>query len=241
MADVFSSLKQGTSDFGIVPIENSTEGVVNQTYDLMLSNKACLVSEHLLRIEHCLAAPQGAQLEKLRRVYSHPQALAQCREYLDSIGLEQIPYNDTATSARTVSENGNLEAAAVCNSRAACMYGLNVLRTDIGTEKENYTRFIVLSQIPVLSYGADKTTLSFTLENRFGTMASAFNCFAVYGINITPPTVRPIKGKQWEYTFYLDCNESATSWRMQNALDMLRKSALDIRIHGSYKSSKQRL
>ncbi len=202
--DVFESVATQETPFGVVPLENSIEGSVNQTYDLFLRYDLKVCGEVIVKIEHCLIANPSTRLESVRAVYSHPQALAQCRSFLERLGRELIPTYDTAGSVKMLREKGLKDAAAVASERAAELYGMKILARDIADNKENYTRFFVLSKEDSAMSGKDKTSIIFSAVHEPGSLYHALGEFAKRDINLTKIESRPTKQTPWEYNFYLD-------------------------------------
>jgi chorismate mutase/prephenate dehydratase len=234
LAEVFGSVDKQEAQFGVVPVENSLEGSVNQTYDLFLTYNLKVCGEIIIRISHCLIANPNTSLEAVKTVYSHPQALAQCRSFLERLGRELIPTYDTAGSVKMLKEKGLKEAAAVASEKAAEIYGMKILAREIEDNPENYTRFFVLSKEDSPMTGRDKTSIIFAATHTPGSLYHALGEFAKRDINLTKIESRPTKQKPWEYNFYLDFEGHRTEENCAAALKALEKSALFIKILGSY-------
>jgi chorismate mutase/prephenate dehydratase len=232
--DVFESVEKQTTQFGVVPIENSLEGSVNQTYDLFLKYDLKVCGEVIIRVSHCLIANKGTTIEQIKTVYSHPQALAQCRNFLERSGWELIPTYDTAGSAKMLKEKGLEGAAAVASERAAKLYGLEILAKEIEDNPNNYTRFFVLSTEEAPVTGKDKTSIIFSATHKPGSLYQALGEFAKRGISLTKIESRPTKQTPWEYNFYLDFEGHRSDPRCAEALEALRKYSAFIKILGSY-------
>ena len=232
--DVFESVEKQETQFGVVPIENSLEGSVNQTYDLFLKHNLKVRGEVIVKIDHCLIANPSTRLEAVKAVYSHPQALAQCRKFLEQLGRELIPTYDTAGSVKMLKEKGLKEAAAVASERAAELYGMKILARDIADNPENYTRFFVLSKEDSPVTGKDKTSIIFSATHAPGSLYHALGEFASRNINLTKIESRPTKQTAWEYNFYLDFEGHRSEERCAAALKALEKYATFIKILGSY-------
>ena len=232
--DVFENVLEQETSFGVVPVENSLEGSVTQTYDLFLKYDLKVCGEVIVKIEHCLIANPSTSLETVKAVYSHPQALAQCRNFLERLGRELIPAYDTAGSVKMLKEKGLNDAAAVASERAAEIYDMKILARDIADNKENYTRFFVLSKEDGAATGRDKTSIIFSAVHEPGSLYHALGEFAKRNINLTKIESRPTKQTPWEYNFYLDFEGHRNEERCAEALKALEKYAVFIKILGSY-------
>jgi len=238
-SDVFKSVEAGNADYGVVPIENSIEGSVNQVYDLFLEYDLKVCGEIILKIEHCLLANRNADLNSIKVVYSHPQALAQCSNFLERLGCEIIPTYDTAGGAKIVKERGTNDVAAIASERAAEIYGMKILARDISNTPDNYTRFLVISTEDSPPTGNDKTSIIFSLKHVPGSLYKALEEFALREINLTKIESRPTKRRPWEYNFYLDFEGHRNDPKCMEALKGLEKKATFIKILGSYPKAKQ--
>jgi len=232
---VFQSVSSGSCDAGFIPIENSLAGSIHQNYDLLLQNDLWVVGEHRLRINHCLIALPGASLGTIRRVISHPQALAQCQAYLRSLpGVRAEPVYDTAGSVKIIRDRADPSIAAIASRRAAQLYGMDILQENIEDNPENYTRFLILSQKAVTPGRDAKTSIVFTLKNVPGSLFRALSALALRDIDLTKIESRPLVGKPWEYLFYIDFLGSTTDPAVDRALAHLSEYALMLRVLGSY-------
>ena len=234
LTEVFEIVDKQEAQFGVVPVENSLEGSVNQTYDLFLTYSLKVCGEVIIRISHCLIANPSTNLEAVKTVYSHPQALAQCRRFLERLGRELVPTYDTAGSVKMLKEKGLKEAAAVASEKAAEIYGMKILARAIEDNPENYTRFFVLSKEDSPITGRDKTSIIFAAAHIPGSLYHALGEFAKRDINLTKIESRPTRQKPWEYNFYLDFEGHRTEENCAAALKALEKSALFLKILGSY-------
>ncbi len=233
-SDVFKKVEIGETEFGVVPIENSIEGSVNQVYDLFLIYDHKVCGEVVLKIDHCLIANKGTKLEDIKIVYSHPQALAQCRSFLESLNCEIVSTYDTAGSVKMIKEQQIMNAGAVAAERAAKIYDMEVLSRDISDTSNNLTRFFVLSKNDASVSGNDKTSVIFSTKHVPGALYQVLGEFAKRGINLTKIESRPTKRQPWEYNFYLDFEGHRTEKRCSEALDGLRKKAVFVKVLGSY-------
>jgi prephenate dehydratase len=237
LPEIFDAVKNGTA-YGIVPIENSTEGPVTQTYDLLLESNLTIVGEVIVKIDHCLIANPGIGMKDIRTVYSHPQALGQCRSYIEKHGFNSIPFYDTAGSVKMIKEKKLNDSAAVASSMAASVYKMKVLARSIQSNKRNFTRFIVMAKKnKTISW--NKTSIAFGSRHKSGSLFHALNCFAKNGINLLYIESRPIIGRPWEYNFYIDCEGSIKDKKLSAALKELRKDTTFVKILGSYKSARR--
>jgi chorismate mutase/prephenate dehydratase len=234
LTEVFDTVQKQETRFGVVPVENSLEGSVNQTYDLFLTHDLKVCGEIIIRISHCLIANPSTTLDDVKAVYSHPQALAQCRRFLEHLGRELIPTYDTAGSVKMLKEKGLKDAAAVASEKAAEIYGMKILQREIEDNPSNYTRFFVLSEEDSPKTGKDKTSIIFAATHTPGSLYHALGEFAERKINLTKIESRPTKQKAWEYNFYLDFEGHRSEPRCAEALDALAKSGAFLKILGSY-------
>jgi prephenate dehydratase len=207
-ADVFSALQEEAVEAAVIPIENSLAGSVSEHFDLLLTHDVKVERETLLRIRHNLIAISGANMGEIDRVFSHPVALAQCRQFLASHPrMEAFAFYDTAGSVKQLVELRDHHAAAIASEAAAHYYGAQILEADIEDRPENFTRFFLVrrSKNAVTDPKANKMSLAFSLENRPGSLAAALAEFSALGTNLTKIESRPVHGKPWEYIFYVDC------------------------------------
>ncbi len=233
-SDVFRSVENGETEFGVVPIENSIEGSVNQVYDLFLKYDHKVCGEIVLKIAHCLIANPGTSLDDIKVIYSHPQALDQCRGFLESLNCELISTYDTAGSVKMIKEKQLMDAGAVAGERAAEIYGMNILAEDISDNPYNFTRFFVLSKTDAPSSGNDKTSVIFSTKHLPGALYQVLGEFAERGINLTKIESRPTKRRPWEYNFYLDFEGHRSEKRCAEAIEGLRNKAVFVKVLGSY-------
>jgi chorismate mutase/prephenate dehydratase len=234
LSDVFGSVEKGETLYGVVPIENSIEGSVNQTYDLFLTHDLKVCGEIVLKIVHCLITNPKTKLNSVKVVYSHPQALAQCRGFLEDLDCELIPTYDTAGSVKMMKEKRLMDAGAIASERAAEIYGMKVLGKEIADNPNNYTRFFVLSKNDSPPTGKDKTSIIFSTKHVPGALFHALEEFASRDINLTKIESRPTKQQPWEYNFYLDFEGHRLEERCQEALRALKKRSAFVRVLGSY-------
>lgn len=234
--DVVKAVIRGRANSGVLPIENSLHGSVLENYDLLLHHHLFIIGEVKLRIVHHLLAHKTVSLDQIRRVYSHPQALAQCRSFLKKLShAEPLAFYDTAGAAKFVVEQKFADAAAIASAQAARVYGLKVLARGIENNHQNYTRFLVLARYPVKATTQAKTSVVFTVKNVPGSLYTALSSFAARKINLHKVESRPIVGRPWEYLFYVDFEGSVNEHRCSEAIESLRKVASSVRVLGSYR------
>ena len=231
---VFASVEQGFCDVGVLPIENSLAGSIHRNYDLLLQHGLSIVSEYHLRVEHCLIGLPGASLTEIRSVISHPQALAQCDNFLRKLGVSTSAAYDTAGSVKIIQEKGNLAQAAIASQRAAEMYTMSVLVQGIEDNAANFTRFLAVALEQVIPAADAKTSIVFTLRNMPGALFKALSVFALRDIDLTKIESRPLVGKPGDYLFYIDFAGSTADQSPARALDNLSEYTLTLRVLGSY-------
>jgi prephenate dehydratase len=233
--DVFQFATKHPAAFGIIPIENSVFGSVHQNYDLLLRHRLHIVGELKLRIQLHLMALPGVKMEGIRFVYSHPQALGQCEDFLRTMhGVNVVAYYDTAGSAKMIKEELRRDAAALASARAAKTYGLHILKRNVESNHHNYTRFIVLSRRATSARVNGKMSLVFSVKNIPGALFKALAVFALREINLLKIESRPLVGRPWEYLFYLDIEGKPTAPHVRQALEHLSELASFVRVLGSY-------
>ena len=237
----FSRLLQavldGQIDYAMQPIENTTAGSINEAYDLLARLDLHLVGEEVLKVEHCLAVLPGTHLDQIRRVYSHPQALAQSSDFLAALtDCAVISFTDTAMAMKKVRDEGVREQAAVASERAAGLYGLEVLAHDIANQKNNFTRFVVASKqaSEVASDAPCKTSLILTIRHERGALARCLNVLADHGLSLTKLESRPLPNTPWEYIFYVDFEGNLRDPNVASAIEDVRGNTLAMRVLGSY-------
>ncbi|MBA3960916.1 MAG: prephenate dehydratase [Chthoniobacterales bacterium] len=236
-AAALDALAGHETERAFLPIENSVAGSITETYDLLQRTDLHIVGEELYRVEHCLLALDAVPLERIRRIGSHPQALAQCGNFLQSLGHCRIEVEaDTASAAMLVAEAGDLSRAAIASEEAATHYGLHVVRRDIANEKENFTRFIAVAREP---QPADprlphKTSLLLTIAHHEGALTRGLETLTRHGVNLTKLESRPLPGRPWQYLFYLDHEGGLHEEHVVRAHAELATHAEALRVLGSY-------
>jgi len=231
---VFKEVESGGVQYGIIPIENSIEGSISRSYDLMAESGLMVSGELNLRVNHCLIGNPGATLDGIRRVYSHPQALGQCGIFLRQLKFELIPTYDTAGAVKLIKEKGDLSSAAVASERAAAIYRMKILARNIMDNPNNFTRFFALALHDAPPSGNDKTSVVFAVKHRPGALYEFLRILAEGKINLTKIESRPTRKKAWEYNFYLDFEGHREDGNIRAALPELEDQTLFFKILGSY-------
>jgi chorismate mutase/prephenate dehydratase len=232
--EVFDAVEKGDVPFALVPVENSLEGSITRAYDLLLDSPLMVCGETEMRISHCIIAIKGAGLDTIRYVYSHPQALGQCRNFLKQINAEIVPASDTAGSVRMIKEKKRLDCAAIASARAAELYGMNILAKEIEDNPHNFTRFFILSKEDSPPTGNDKTSIVFALKHKAGALYDCLGEFAMRNINLTKLESRPTRHQPWEYNFYMDFSGHHEEKEVRQAIKALEEHSVFVRILGSY-------
>ena len=237
--DTFEALQKHKVDYAVVPVENSLEGSINETYDLLLQSPLKVCGEIHLRIKHSLIARPEARLDTVKTVYSHPQALAQCRNYLRKLGVKPVAAYDTAGSVKNLRRRKSDTVAAIASRRAAEIYQMKILAEGIEDNPNNYTRFFTLSTQDAQPTGSDKTSIVFSAKHVPGALHKALKEFADRDINLTKIESRPTRQKLWEYNFYLDFEGHREDPECKQALQALSQKQMLTKILGSYPKAKQ--
>jgi prephenate dehydratase len=236
--EVFDRVERGSVGGAVIPIENTLAGSVAEHYDLLLSRKVFIQKEFPLRIVHNLIAAPGVHVRDLKRVYSHPVALDQCRNFLSRYPkIEAVPFYDTAGSVKHVMENGLRDAAGIAAHQAATVYGGKILQKGIEDNKQNFTRFFHILKKKKVRPGANKTSLAFSVKNIPGALFKALSVFALRDISLSKIESRPVKGRPWEYVFYVDILRGDDE-PARNALRHLSEVADLVKVLGIYPAAK---
>lgn len=245
--EMFDAASSGKADCCVAPIENSLAGSVHKNYDLLEEHQLTIIGETNLRIVHNLIAPRGVLLNDLKTVYSHPVALAQCERFIRANPqLQAAAAYDTAGSVKMIVESGATDAGAIAGSSAAAVYGADVLVEGVEDNAQNFTRFLLLvseerlASIPAVAHGLPmKTSILFRVANRPGALFRSLAAFALRDINLLKLESRPIEGRPWEYSFYLDFKGAPDEQNVRNALAHLGEMTESIRVLGTYPSAEE--
>lgn len=233
--EAMKEVEAGKADYAVLPIENSSAGAVIDNYDLLIKYHNYIVAETFLSVNHALLGLPEAETEDIRTVFSHPQALMQCSQYLNANKQwKQISVENTAVAAKKVIEEGNPSQAAVASEIAGKIYGLKVLKSSINHNKNNTTRFIILSKDPLYREDAGKISISFEVPHKSGSLYTMLSNFIYNGVNMFMIESRPIEGRNWEYRFFVDIEGNLSDAPIQNALKGISVEGKNMRILGNY-------
>ncbi len=231
------AVNNGEVDMACLPIENTTAGSINDTYDILGEAGLHIVGEEILKIVHCLLAVDEVDVSQIRRILSHPQAIAQCTRFLSKLSRSRVEsYLDTAISARKVLEDGDLSQAAIAGAHAADHYGLKVIAHDIANQKDNFTRFVIVAPEPVQVDGQIpcKTSLMMVTSNEEGSLIECLNVLHKHGINMSKLESRPRMNEPWRYSFYLDIEANTENEDTKKALQELGEKSAELKVLGCY-------
>ena len=233
---VFEAVTHHRTDRGVLPVENSLAGSIHRNYDLLLRYDLSIVGEVQIPIAHQLIAQPGPTLADIKKVYSHPQALAQCELSLSRLlpKAERVATYDTAGSVKMIKEQNITDGAGLASRRAAGIYGMHILQSDMQDSAENFTRFVVVAPDPIVPEGEAKTSIVFSMESVPGSLFKCLAVFALRDIDLTKIESRPLQGKRWEYFFYVDLVGSQHEDRCRNALNNLQEITSFFKVLGSY-------
>jgi chorismate mutase/prephenate dehydratase len=233
--DVMEAVEKGDADFGVLPIENSSTGGITANYDLLLNYKNAIVGEYVMKIDQCLVGLPGTKLTDIKTVFSHPQGLLQCREFLNlHPAYEGVEYGSTAAAAKKVAEDKQKNQAAIASRRAAAEYGLEILADSIQQEKNNSTRFIIIGRKEEYTETSNKLALCIELPHVSGSLYRILSHFLYNDLNMTQIESRPIPGKNWEYRFFVDVEGNLDDATVQNALRGVKEESAYMRVLGNF-------
>ena len=232
--DVFMAVSDGKADVGVVPIENSSIGTINEVYDLLVKYDLHILRSHINDIRHCLAGCKGATIDSVKQVYSITPALEQCKIYLSEKGFELCDTSNTAVAAKQICQWNDTSKAAVCSEDAARLYGLNILAACINDDKTNQTRFVAISRTLSASENDDRVSISFTLPHHEGTLSAALSMFSDHNINLTEIHSRPLEQTPWDYRFYADFEGSIANKETRALIYQITEELSSFKLLGSY-------
>lgn len=233
--DAMEAIKSGKADFAVLPIENSSAGIVSENYDLLVEYDNYIVGEQILHIQHALMGMPEAQLADIKGVFSHPQALMQCGDYLYAHSeWDKISMKNTAMAAKKIKEDGSIAQAAIASALTAELYGLKILDANISNSENNATRFIIVSNQRICSSQANRISICFETTHQSGSLYHMLSHFIYNNINMTNIQSRPIKDKTWEYRFFVDIEGTLQDTAVINALTGIEAEAVSMKILGTY-------
>lgn len=233
--DAMGAIEEGSADFAVLPIENSTAGIVNEIYDLLVEFENYIVGEQIIKIEHCLMGVPGADMAGIKTVYSHPQSLMQSARYLSAHeNWQQISIQNNAFAARKVSEEGDATQAAIASEQAAEIYGLEILKRGVNQSETNSTRFIIVTNQKIFLKDAKKISICLEVPHESGSLYHMLSHFIYNNLNMTRIESRPIEDRNWEYRFFIDFDGNLADAAVKNALRGLREEARSMKILGNY-------
>lgn len=233
--DAMIAIDDGAADFAVLPIENSTAGIVSEIYDLLVEFENYIVGEQIIQIRHCLMATPGTKLEDIETVYSHPQSLMQCARFLESHpNWQQISMQNNAFAAQKVAEAKDKTMAAIAGAHAAATYGLEILQEGVNQSNGNSTRFIIVTNQKVFRKDANKVSICFEVPHESGSLYHMLSHFIYNNLNLTKIESRPIEDRNWEYRFFIDFEGNLADPSVKNALRALREETRSMKILGNY-------
>ena len=232
--DAMEAIRMGKADYAVLPIENSTAGIVSEIYDLLVEFENYIVGEQIIKIEHCLMALPGTKLSDIKTVYSHPQSLMQSARYLNTHPWQQISMQNNAFAARKVAEEKDRTQAAIASEYAAKLYGLEILEKGVNQSSTNSTRFIIVTNQKIFLKNARKVSICFEVAHESGSLYHMLSHFIYNNLNMNRIESRPIEDRNWEYRFFIDFDGNLSDSAVKNALRGLRDEARNMKILGNY-------
>ena len=232
---VFSAVERGLCEYGVLPIENSTAGSVSEVYDLMKKHNFYVVRSVRVRVDHCLCALPGTNVADIKKVYSHPQALSQCAEFLKKNGFVPCTADNTAVAGKMVAESGDRTIAALCTAECAEAYGLKIIKKSVQDNLANFTRFICISKDLKVFKGADRISVMTSLSHKPGSLNMILSRFSALGLNLTKIESRPIAGAEFEFMFYFDFEGDTRDADVKNVIAELENGSENFVFLGNYK------
>ena len=232
--DAMGAIEEGSADFAVLPIENSTAGIVSEIYDLLVEFENYIVGEQIIEIEHCVLGVSGSKLEDIKTVYSHPQSLMQSAKYLETKDWQQISMQNNAFAAQKVAKEQNKTQAAIAGAHAADIYGLEILEKGVNQSDTNSTRFIIVTNQKIFKKDAGRISICFELPHKSGSLYHMLSHFIYNNLNMTKIESRPIEERNWEYRFFVDIEGNLADSSVKNALRGLREEAMNMKVLGNY-------
>ena len=236
--DAMCAIEEGSADYAVLPIENSTAGVVSEIYDLLAEFENYIIGEQLLSVRHCLIGLPGAKVQDIKTVYSHPQSLMQSARFLEGYSWKQISMKNNAFAVKKIAEDKDITQAAIASERAAEIYGMDVLLRGVNQSDSNSTRFIIVTNQRIFEKNADKVSIAIEIPHEAGSLYHIMSHFIYNNLNMTKIESRPIEDRNWEYRFFIDFDGNLSDSAVKNALRGLREEARSLRILGNYRSGK---
>ena len=232
--DAMSAIEEGSADFAVLPIENSTAGIISEVYDLLVEFENYIVGEQIIKIEHCLLGVPGSTMEDIKTVYSHPQSLMQSARFLSEHNWKQISMQNNAFAAQKVVKDGDKTQAAIASAYAGEIYGLDILKKGVNQSDTNSTRFIIVTNQKVFLKDAKKISICFEIPHESGSLYHMLSHFIYNNLNLCKIESRPIEERNWEYRFFVDFEGNLADGAVKNALRGLRDEARNMKILGNY-------
>ncbi len=233
--EVIASVNSGEMDYAVLPLENSSTGGITEVYDLLRQYDCSIVGEQCVKIEQNLLGCEGATLQSIKTVYSHPQGLKQCKDFFhDYPQMEQVPYFSTSKSAEEVAQKQDVTLGAIAGKQAAELYNLKIIAPAINSNNNNYTRFVIIAKKPEIVPGANKITLIVAVKHETGSLYKMLASFYHMGLNMMNLESRPIVGKTWEYFFYIDVTGNLADPLVQDVMDEIKAKTTYCKILGNY-------
>ena len=232
--EVMETVANGEAKFGVLPIENTSTGGIADIYDLLLDYDITIVAEHVIKVEQALVGVPGTKLEDIKTVYSHPQGLMQCSKFFENHPqISTKTYSSTSAAAKKVAEDGDKSQAAISSTRAAGIFGLDIIKEQVNHESMNYTRFIIISNQKIFLPDAGKISLSFEIKHQAGALYNMLSNFYYNGLNLTKIESRPIENRNWEYRFFVDIEGNLNQPEVGNALARISEFANKLVVLGN--------
>lgn len=232
--EAMDAVGSGKAEYGVLPIENSSTGIITDVYDLLAASSNYIVGSYDIKVEHALLGVQGAKIENIKAVYSHAQGLLQCRKFLKDKHWKETSMDNTSIAAKKVVDDGDVSQAAIASKAAAKIYNLQVLAEKINDIDNNTTRFIIITNKKKYNINANKISICFELPHESGTLYHVLSHFIFNGLSMTKIESRPIRGEKWQYRFFVDFDGNLSSKNVRGALNGVMSETLGFRILGNY-------